>query len=78
VKVIVADEEYVKEVSNKVISVLVSVLGEDIYCQGEVDPNIIGGAKLEIGDYILDFSIKRQLSEFENVIGKGLPLSAEA
>ncbi len=45
--------------------------GEDIEVEYVVDPEIIGGIILQVGDHVIDSSIDRKLEELRNYFGSG-------
>lgn len=45
--------------------------GEDIEVTYAVDPSIIGGVILQVGDHVIDSSIARKLEELRNYFGSG-------
>ncbi|MFN3921073.1 MAG: ATP synthase F1 subunit delta [Caldimicrobium sp.] len=51
---------------------LKEVLKKEVILEVKVDPEIIGGVKVKIGDYIWDGSLKSQLEKFKEIIIKGV------
>lgn len=51
---------------------LQELLKKEIILDSRVDPEIIGGIKVKIGDYILDGTLKSQLEKFKEIIIKGV------
>jgi F-type H+-transporting ATPase subunit delta len=43
-----------------------------VILDAKVDPEIIGGVKIRIGDYIWDGTLKSQLEKFKEIIIKGV------
>ncbi len=48
------------------------LLKKEVYLSVKVDPEIIGGLKVKIGDLVLDGTIKAQLERFKDLIIKGV------
>jgi len=51
---------------------LKGVLKKEVFLEAKVDPEIIGGVKIKIGDYIWDGTLKSQLEKFKEIIIKGV------
>ncbi len=51
---------------------LKELLKKQVYLEVRVDPEIIGGIKVKIGDYIWDGTVKSQLEKFKEIIIKGV------
>lgn len=54
-----------KEIENKVLQVAKKITNKNIEFQNEIDPSIIGGFILKIGDYLYDASVKRSLKNMK-------------
>ena len=50
-----------KELENRIRAMLEKQLGGEILIESSVDPDLIGGFTLEVGDYLLDASVRRQI-----------------
>jgi F0F1-type ATP synthase delta subunit len=46
-----------------VAQVIVNQIGNGIECEFQVDPDVIGGLKVEIGDFVFDGTVARQLGD---------------
>lgn len=44
------------------------ILGHDIEVESVVDPQIIGGMIIQVGDWVVDTSLKSQLEEMANLM----------
>jgi F-type H+-transporting ATPase subunit delta len=51
---------------------LQTLLKKEVILEAKVDPEIIGGVKVKVGDYILDGTLKSQLEKFKEIIIKGV------
>lgn len=51
---------------------LKGILKKEVILETKVDPDIIGGIKIKIGDYIWDGTLKSQLEKFKEIIIKGV------
>jgi len=51
---------------------LKGVLKKEVILEARVDPEIIGGLKIKIGDYVWDGTLKSQLEKFREIIIKGV------
>lgn len=51
---------------------LKEVLKKEVYLEVRVDPGIIGGALVRIGDYVWDGTLKSQLEKVKEIIRKGV------
>lgn len=51
------------EVRNKVAQKLSAVLGKQVTIQSQIDPSIIGGLVVRVGDTVYDGSLKNQLKQ---------------
>ncbi len=51
---------------------LKGILKKEVILEAKVDPEIIGGVKIKIGDYIWDGTLKSQLEKFKEIIIKGV------
>jgi len=49
------------ELERKLHEVLEKQLGCDVLIESEVNPELLGGFTLEVGDYLLDASVRRQI-----------------
>ncbi|MCS7199222.1 MAG: ATP synthase F1 subunit delta [Caldimicrobium sp.] len=52
--------------------VLSEVLKKRVYLKVKVEPEILGGIKVKVGDYIWDGTLKTQLKRFKEIIIKGV------
>ena len=52
--------------------VLHEKFGKEVHLDLRVDPSIIGGLMIKIGDFVLDASFKRQLRVIQEIIEKGV------
>ena len=50
-----------KELERKLHAMLEKQLGCEVLIETRVDPALIGGFTLEVGDYLLDASVRRQI-----------------
>ena len=50
-----------KELERKLQNILEKQLGTEVLLEASVDPDLLGGFTLEIGDYLLDGSVRRQI-----------------
>ena len=50
-----------KELERKLRNVLEKQLGTEVLLEASVDPDLLGGFTLEVGDYLLDGSVRRQI-----------------
>mgnify|MGYP001772920790 FL=1 len=51
---------------------LKGVLKKEVILEARIDPDIIGGVRIRIGDYIWDGTLKSQLEKFKEIIIKGV------
>ena len=49
------------ELERKLHAILEKQLGCEVLIESSVDPDLIGGFTLEVGDYLLDASVRRQI-----------------
>ncbi|MFN3505374.1 MAG: F0F1 ATP synthase subunit delta [Caldimicrobium sp.] len=47
-------------------------LNKQVFLEVRVDPDILGGIKVKIGDYVWDGTLKSQLEKFKEIIIKGV------
>ena len=50
-----------QELEQKLRSMLERQLGCEVLLESDVDPDLLGGFTLEVGDYLLDASVRRQI-----------------
>jgi len=51
---------------------LKEILKKEVILEAKVDPEVIGGLKIKIGDYVWDGTLKSQLEKFKEIIIKGV------
>lgn len=68
IKIIIANKNNKAEACKKAIDVLSKILGKKVYCECEIDKNIIGGAIIQIGDVVCDMSIAKKINDYEKKI----------
>lgn len=51
---------------------LKGILKKEVHLEVRVDPEIIGGVLVRIGDYVWDGTLKSQLEKFKEIIKKGV------
>ncbi len=61
------DEKTIKEIAQA----LEKTTGKKIVIKFEKDPGLIGGVLAQIGDFVLDGSVKRQLLNFKETLKRG-------
>ena len=49
------------ELEDKLRSMLEKKFGGEVRIESRVDPDLVGGFTLEVGDYLLDASVRRQI-----------------
>lgn len=69
---VVAAYEISDEEKKSLEETLKALLNKEVYLEVKVDPEIIGGVKVKIGDYIWDGTLKTQLEKFKEIIKKGV------
>ena len=62
---IIADKILIQEVKDRIEKILTSILKTKSICETQVDPNIIGGILLKIGDVTLDTTITGKLKTMQ-------------
>ena len=67
-KLQVADEASVKQASGQVQDTLAKLLGRDAICDVEVDPSLVGGFVVRVGDTVFDASIKGRLNRMKDAL----------
>lgn len=67
-EVIVADESLVVEVSKRITELLEQKLSQPTQCESHVDPALIGGVMLKLGDTILDASVRGRLDKLKQTL----------
>ena len=56
---------------NEIAAALEKKIGKKVLVEFEVDPSLLGGVFAQIGDFVLDGSVKRQLINFKESLKKG-------
>jgi F-type H+-transporting ATPase subunit delta len=62
---ILADEASSKEVCSKIKKILEDTLKQPAQCESTVDPSLLGGAVLKIGDTVYDASVKGRMKKLK-------------
>jgi F-type H+-transporting ATPase subunit delta len=65
------DEAIVRDIGERIGT----QTGNKIELTSVVDPDILGGIVLRVGDFVLDASIRNKLSQFRKQVGRGRPPS---
>ncbi|MCS7149844.1 MAG: ATP synthase F1 subunit delta [Caldimicrobium sp.] len=69
---VVTAYELSEEEKKSLEEALKEVLKKEVYLKAKVDPSILGGVKVKIGDYIWDGTLKTQLEKFKEIIKRGV------
>ena len=64
----VADESFSGEIKSGVEKMLSDAIDRDVSCDVKVDPGLIGGFKVKLGDVIYDASLAGRLSRMETAL----------
>lgn len=59
----------VKKLEEEVIEKLRKLIGKKAEIKEEIDPSLIGGLKIQIGDLLIDGSIKAKLNKLRRSLG---------
>jgi ATP synthase F1 delta subunit len=65
------DEAVVRDIGERIGA----QTGDKVELTSVVDPDILGGIVLRVGDFILDASIRNRLSQFRKQVGRARPPS---
>jgi F-type H+-transporting ATPase subunit delta len=69
-KAVVADEALSEEVSTRIKKILEDVLKQPAHCDSKVDPSLIGGVVLKIGDIVYDASVSGRMKKLKDALLK--------
>ncbi len=69
---VIAPIELTSEDVEEIRKTLSEKFGKEIILDLKVDPTIIGGLMIRIGDFVLDATLKRQLRGIQEIIEKGV------
>jgi len=69
---VIAPIELSPEEVEEVKQALREKFGKEVYLDLKVDPSIIGGLRIKIGDFVWDATFKRQLRVMQEIIEKGV------
>ncbi len=66
VTAVTLDSDFIREIGRK----LTTITGKPVVIETRIDPAIIGGAVIKIGDKIIDGSVRRQLEALKKELSK--------
>jgi len=59
---------FTEDEKKKISSVLAKLIGHPVILRSRISPDVLGGVKIQVGDWVVDTTLKYQLGKLSEVL----------